>query len=154
MKRDRHTAILRLIETEDIETQGQLAQRLAEMNVPVTQATISRDIKNLRLVKVPAGDGRSKYAASGQPAEDNRLEISERLARIFVNSVLSVAYSGNMIVLSTLSGSANAAAEAIDSMALPEILGTMAGDNTIFIVAKQDADAPLLARRFEDMLNK
>ena len=150
MKQDRHTAILRLIETEDIETQTQLAERLLAMHISATQATVSRDIKDLRLVKVPNGAGRSKYAVSGSSVTEN---ISERLTSIFVNSVLSVAYSGNMIVLKTLSGGANAAAEAVDSMNLEIILGTMAGDNTIFIVVKDSASAPALARQFQDMLN-
>lgn len=149
MKQDRHTAILRLITTEDIETQTQLAQRLAEMNIPVTQATVSRDIKDLKLVKAPNGNGGSKYVVTEDAGGEN---ISERLAHIFVNSVLSASYSNNIIVLRTLSGSANAAAEAVDSMNLPEILGTMAGDNTIFIVVKDSENAPKLTQRFMDML--
>ena len=149
MKQDRHAVILHLIDTEDIETQTQLAQRLAEMNIPVTQATVSRDIKDLKLVKAPNGKGGSKYVVSDSAGSEN---ISERLTRIFVNSVLSAAYSNNIIVLRTLSGSANAAAEAVDSMNLPEILGTMAGDNTIFIVVKDNADAPNLTQRFLEML--
>ena len=149
MKQDRHAVILRLIETEDIETQTQLAQRLAEMNIPATQATISRDIKDLRLVKAPNGNGGSKYVVTEDAGGEN---ISERLTHIFVNSVLSASYSNNIIVLRTLSGSANAAAEAVDSMNLPEILGTMAGDNTIFIVVKDSANAPKLTQRFMEML--
>ncbi len=149
MKQDRHTVILRLISTEDIETQTQLAQRLAEMNIPVTQATISRDIKDLKLVKAPNGNGGSKYVVTEDAGGEN---ISERLSHIFINSVLSASYSNNIIVLRTLSGSANAAAEAVDSMNLPEILGTMAGDNTIFIVVKDSANAPKLTQRFLEML--
>ena len=151
MKQDRHSVILHLIETEDIETQTQLAQRLKEMDISVTQATISRDIKDLRLIKAPDGKGGSKYALTAEPEGEN---FSERLIHIFVNSVLTADYAGNIIVLKTLSGSANAAAEAVDSMNLPEILGTMAGDNTIFIAVRDSADAPKLTRRFLDMLNR
>lgn len=149
MKQDRHAAILRLIQTEDIETQTQLARRLAEMNIPVTQATVSRDIKDLKLVKTPDGNGGSKYAVTEEAGGEN---VSERLSHIFINSVLSASYSNNIIVLRTLSGSANAAAEAVDSMNLPEILGTMAGDNTIFIVVKDSENAPKLTQRFLEML--
>ncbi len=148
MKNARQTAILSIIEQNDIETQEELAGKLRDMGIVVTQATVSRDIKELRLLKVLSGTGGYKYATADK-AEHG---LSERFVRMFKDSVLSVDYSGNIVVLKTLSGSANVAGEAIDSIRLPEILGTMAGDNTVFAVVRSDADAAETVKRFEEML--
>ena len=148
MKNARQTAILSLIEQYDIETQEDLAARLREMGIVVTQATVSRDIKELRLLKVLSSKGGYKYATADK-AEHG---LSDRFVRMFKDSVLSIAYANNIIVIKTLSGSANVAAEAIDSMRLPNILGTMAGDNTILAVAVNEAEAAKAADGFRDML--
>lgn len=148
MKNARQTAILSIIEQNDIETQEELANRLRDMGIVVTQATVSRDIKELRLLKVLSGTGGYKYATADK-AEHG---LSERFVRMFKDSVLSVCFAGNIVVLKTLSGSANVAGEAIDSMRLPEILGTMAGDNTVFAVVKNEADAAETVKRFQEML--
>ena len=148
MKNARQTAILSIIEQNDIETQEELAGKLRDMGIVVTQATVSRDIKELRLLKVLSGKGGYKYATADK-AEHG---LTDRFVRMFKESVLNIAYASNIIVIKTLSGSANVAAEAIDSMRLPEILGTMAGDNTIFIVVKDSANAPKLTQRFMEML--
>lgn len=148
MKNARQTAILSIIEQNDIETQEELASKLREMGIDVTQATVSRDIKELRLLKVLSGTGGYKYATADK-AEHG---LSERFVRMFKDSVLSVASAGNIVVLKTLSGSANVAGEAIDSMRLPEILGTMAGDNTVFAVVQNEAVAADTVNRFREML--
>lgn len=148
MKNARQTAILSIIEQNDIETQEELAGKLRDMGIVVTQATVSRDIKELRLLKVLSGTGGYKYATADK-AEHG---LSERFVRMFKDSVLSVDYSGNIVVLKTLSGSANVAGEAIDSMRLPEILGTMAGDNTVFAVVQNEAEAVETVKRFQEML--
>ena len=148
MKNARQTAILSLIEQYDIETQEDLAARLREMGIVVTQATVSRDIKELRLLKVLSSKGGYKYATADK-AEHG---LSDRFVRMFKDSVLSIAYANTIIVIKTLSGSANVAAEAIDSMRLPNILGTMAGDNTILAVAVNEAEAAKAADGFRDML--
>ncbi|MBQ7655170.1 MAG: arginine repressor [Clostridia bacterium] len=148
MKNARQTAILSIIEQNDIETQEELASKLREMGIDVTQATVSRDIKELRLLKVLSGTGGYKYATADK-AEHG---LSERFVRMFKDSVLSVASAGNIVVLKTLSGSANVAGEAIDSMRLPEILGTMAGDNTVFAVVQNEAVAADAVNRFREML--
>ena len=148
MKNARQTAILSIIEQNDIETQEELAGKLKEMGIVVTQATISRDIKELRLLKVLSGSGGYKYATADK-AEHG---LSERFVRMFKDSVLSINFAGNIVVLKTLAGSANVAAEAIDSMHVPEILGTMAGDNTILVVVQNEADAAVTAAQFRDML--
>jgi transcriptional regulator of arginine metabolism len=118
------------------------------MGIGVTQATVSRDIKELRLLKVLSASGGYKYATADK-AEHG---LSERFVRMFKDSVLSISFAGNIIVIKTLSGSANVAAEAIDSMRLPEILGTMAGDNTILAIVHSEAEAARTVASFQDML--
>lgn len=149
MKNARQTAILSLIDRYDIETQEELARKLKEQGIVVTQATVSRDIKELRLLKVLSANGGYKYATTDR-AESG---LSERFVRMFMDSVLSISFANNIIVIKTLSGSANVAAEAIDSMRLPEILGTMAGDNTILVVVRSDAETEAVVKRFQDLLN-
>ena len=148
MKNARQTAILSLIEQYDIETQEELAGKLKDMGIAVTQATVSRDIKELRLLKVLSAKGGYKYATADK-AEHG---LSDRFVRIFVDSVLSISYAGNIIVIKTLSASANAACEAIDSMRWPEILGTMAGDNTILAIVHDEEEAARVSARFQEML--
>ena len=148
MKNARQAAILSIIEQNDVETQEELAGKLKEMGIVVTQATVSRDIKELRLLKVLSASGGYKYATADK-AEHG---LSERFVRMFKDSVLSISYAGNIIVIKTLSGSANVAAEAIDSMRLPEILGTMAGDNTILAIVRNEAEAAKTVKSFQEML--
>ena len=148
MKNARQAAILSIIEQNDVETQEDLAKKLKDMGIVVTQATVSRDIKELRLLKVLSASGGYKYATADK-AEHG---LSERFVRMFKDSVLSISFAGNIIVIKTLSGSANVAAEAIDSMRLPEILGTMAGDNTILAIVHSEAVAARTVASFQDML--
>jgi len=148
MKNARQTAILSLIEQNDIETQEELAGKLREMGIVVTQATVSRDIKELRLLKVLSGKGGYKYATADK-AEHG---LTDRFVRMFKESVLSIASANNIIVIKTLSGSANVAGEAIDSMRMPEILGTMAGDNTVLVIAQNEQEAQKAVVSFRDML--
>ena len=148
MKNVRQTAILSIIEQNDVETQEELAARLRQMGIDVTQATVSRDIKELRLLKVLSASGGYKYATADK-AEHG---LSDRFVRMFKDSVLSINFAGNIVVIKTLAGSANVAAEAIDSMHLPEILGTMAGDNTILAIVQNEAEAAETVNRFRDML--
>ena len=148
MKNARQTAILSIIEQNDIETQEELAGKLKEMGIVVTQATVSRDIKELRLLKVLSGSGGYKYATADK-AEHG---LSERFVRMFKDSVLSINFACNIVVIKTLAGSANVAAEAIGSMHLPEILGTMAGDNTVLVIVKNETEAAQTVNRFRDML--
>ena len=148
MKNVRQTAILSIIEQYDIETQEELASRLRKMGIDVTQATVSRDIKELRLLKVLSASGGYKYATAAK-AEHG---LSDRFVRMFRDSVLSINFANNIIVIKTLSGSANVAAEAIDSMRLPQILGTMAGDNTILVVVRNEEEAEKTVEVFQDML--
>lgn len=150
MKNARQTAILSIIESENVETQEELASKLREKGILVTQATVSRDIKELRLLKVLSANGSYRYAT----AENAERGVSDRLVRMFVDSVLSVDRAENLIVIHTLSGSANAAGEAIDSMRWPEILGTISGDNTIFVAVRDKDTACSVVDKFKEILKR
>ena len=150
MKNTRHEALLDIIRNNEIETQSDLANALIARGVQVTQATISRDIKELQLMKLSTEGGKYKYAVKEK--EDN--EISDRLVRIFRESVLRVTVSENLIVLNTISGSANAAGEAIDSMNRPEIIGSICGDNTIFVAIRSADESEKVADAFRSLLRK
>lgn len=133
MKVLRHAKIKELIEHGEIETQEELAEALRKDGIEVTQATVSRDIKELRLIKVPAGDGRYRYAF---PIEQSIVFSQSRMERMFRDSVIGMDYSQNIIVIKTLPGTANAVASTIDSARWPEIIGTLAGDDNILVVIK------------------
>ena len=148
MKSARQTMILELIDQFDIDTQGELASMLKARGLKVTQATVSRDIKELRLIKVLSDDGAYKYATVDKAEAD----LKDRFINIFANSVLSLDATGNLIVVKTITGTTSAAAEAIDSMRIEEIIGTIAGDNSIFIAVRDSADTAELIRRFQAML--
>ena len=132
MKSTRQNAILEIISSEDVETQNQLLERLRERGISGTQATLSRDIKELRLVKELSG-GRYRYAVPSQVGSD---EHSERLRKIFREGVVSCDTAMNIIVLKTLPGLGQAAASAIDGMDIPSLVGTVAGDDTIFMAMR------------------
>ena len=134
MKTTRQNEIIRLITAGDIETQEELASELRALGFKVTQATVSRDIRELKLIKVASKAGGFKYAKP----ERHEIAVSERLSRILSDSLVNVDASGNLIVVKTLSGSANVAAEALDNLGWPEILGTIAGDNTVFIAVRSE----------------
>ena len=148
MKYSRHARILEIIENNEIETQEELAEFLKRSGINVTQATVSRDIKELRLIKVLAKNGRYKYASMKQQES----AISDRLVKIFKDSILSIDYAGNIIVLKTLSGAANAACAAIDALDVKELVGTIAGDDTIFILARDPEMVGELVERFKKLM--
>ena len=148
MKTVRQVTILDIIEKHEIETQEELADALRQRGIKVTQATVSRDIKELRLLKVLTPMGTYKYATADK-AENG---LTDRFIRIMSESVLTVAASGNMIVVKTLSGSASVAAEAIDSFHWPEVLGTIAGDNTIFMVISAEEEVARIVSRIQAMM--
>ena len=114
----------------------------------MTQATVSRDIKELRLLKVLSPHGVYKYATADK-AEHG---LSDRLIRMLTDSVLSITSANNLIVVKTLSGSANVAGEALDSMHWPEVLGTLAGDNTILMIIRSNEEVPVIISRIQDLM--
>ena len=150
MKTKRQNEIIRLIASRDIETQEELASELRALGYKVTQATVSRDIRELRLIKVASKGGGFKYAKPDR----HEIAVSERLTRILSDSLVNVDSSGNIIVVKTLSGSANVAAEALDNLGWPEILGTIAGDNTIFIVTRTEADTTEITNRIRRLTDQ
>ncbi len=150
MKSNRQEEILRIIEETEIDTQEELANRLRERGYVVTQATVSRDIRELCLIKIAGQRSAYRYAKPGR----HESATSDRMIRMLNESAVSVEYAGQMIVLKTLSGSANVAAEAIDTMNWKEVLGSIAGDNTVFLVVRNENDAALIAAKIQKLIVK
>ncbi len=148
MKSARHNLILEIIEEKDIETQEELAEELLNRGVKVTQATVSRDIKELRLLKVLSERGGYKYAT----VERAEKGLNDRFARILSDSIVHVEPINNLVIVNTLTASANAAGEAIDSMKWSEVAGTIAGDNTLLIITRSNEAAEALITRFNNLI--
>ena len=148
MKAMRHAMILQLIDGMEIDTQEMLADQLLARGVSVTQATISRDIKELRLVKVLTDHGTYKYSTADR-VEKN---VSDRMIRLFSESVVLLTEAENLIVIKTLPASAGIACEAIDGLNWNEIAGTLAGENSIFVAIKSKEQVPAVMNRFRAMM--
>lgn len=132
MKNARHEQILQLIEKYEIETQEELAERLNKAGFTVTQATVSRDIRQLQLRKIPSAEGRLRYAVGAVGDAD----LSQKYKRVLEDAFVSAESAGNIVVIRTVSGMAMAAAAAIDSLDWREVLGCIAGDDTIMVVVR------------------
>ena len=143
MKIARHAKILELIENYEIETQDELAQKLCEEGFNVTQATVSRDIREMKLTKIATEKGKQKYAV----ISSHDSEISERMTRVFREAVIKMDYAQNMIVIKTLGGMGMAVAVALDNMQNTEILGTIAGDDTVFCVVRTHNQAAVIIEK-------
>lgn len=141
MKSNRQNKILELIAEHDIETQEQLLGELMACGFQATQATISRDIKQLRIIKELGPNGAYRYQAAAGPTEH---AFSSRLNSIYQQCVTSAECAQNLIVIKTMPGLASAACSALDKMQLPEIIGTLAGDDTGFVVMKDNSSAAAL----------
>lgn len=148
MKISRHAKILELIEKKEIDTQEELAEELKRSGFNVTQATVSRDIKEIRLIKVLTESGKYKYAAM----KEHDAMLNERLVKVFSESVLSIDYAGNIVVLKTFSGAAGAACEAIDVFDINEVVGTLAGDDTIFVLIRQAESVEHVIDKFKKLM--
>ncbi|MFR5877005.1 MAG: arginine repressor [Eubacterium sp.] len=149
MKKRRQAKILELISSHDIETQEELQSLLLDNGYEVTQATISRDIKELRLVKDLSSKGRYVYS-TGKVHTEN---ITHRAGGIFAESIISIDYALNTVVIKCFSGMANAACAAIDSMDITEVLGTIAGDDTIFVLCRTESAAMNFTEKLRAMLD-
>lgn len=148
-KEQRHRAIQEIISVESISTQAELVDRLRGKGYDVTQATVSRDINELRLVRVPLGRGKHKYAlAQLELAED----VMDELGRIFQTFVHDVDRGENLVVLKTADGHATGIAFLIDRLRRDDIVGTLAGEDTIMVVGRTIAEAKHLQEEFEDLL--
>lgn len=149
MKASRQSMILKIIAEKDVETQNQLIDELAKAGVRSTQATLSRDIKELRLVKELSAGGQYRYAVA---VRDELSDFDQRLKKIFRESVTSYAVAQNIIVLKTLPGLANGACSALDGMTIDGLVGTIAGDDTAFIAMRDNAAAESFEKEIEELL--
>ena len=150
MKAQRHAQIIDLIKNKNIETQEELTLMLKESGFDTTQATVSRDIKELKLVKVPDENGNYKYAVK---TNHDDIKLSAKFKTILIETVLRIDVSTSIVVIKTFPGMAQAAASAIDNMNWSEIVGTIAGDDTIFVALKTAEDAVLLCSKIKVLLN-
>lgn len=148
MKSKRQNKILEIISEKDIETQEELAEELKIAGFDVTQATVSRDIKILKLIKMQGSSGNYRYVASSKETKD----INEKLYSILSNAAVSVENVDKFVVVKTLTGSAMAVAEAIDKLFDTEVAGTIAGDNTIFILVRNFEKADELVSKIRKMI--
>lgn len=149
MKNDRQNLLLQIIKEEAIETQEQLLSRLQARGIKCTQATISRDIKELHLIKEPAGQGRYRYAVS---AHRTKLNFAEKLRTIFHESIISVDVAQNLVVIKTMPGLASAAASALDGMEIASKVGTLAGDDTMLMIMRDMVGAEDFCAELREML--
>lgn len=146
MKSKRHAKVLELITQHEIDTQEELLRLLNDSGFHVTQATVSRDIKELHLVKVQSADGGYRYSTNRHENPD----MSFKFHAVFSESVLFVSYAENIVVIKCYAGMANAACAALDSIQWPSVVGTLAGDDTIFCVIRGKTEAA----DFAEKLNK
>lgn len=149
MKSNRQNVILSIIAKQEIETQNHLLEALSQHGIHTTQATLSRDIKELHLVKTLSPSGKYRYAA---PTEESKPRYDDRLRKIFRESVTSYATAQNIVVIKTLPGLANGAASTLDSMNIADLVGTLAGDDTAILVMKSNASADALCEEIKKML--
>lgn len=149
MRLSRQNKILEIIRTHDVETQDQLLNLLSAAGYSVTQATVSRDIRELQLVKGQGKDGKYRYIAGNY----NDRPISERFIKIFRETTLSYSCAKNLIVVKTLPGCAGAAGEAIDTLSLEHMVGSVSGDNTLLIVVDSDENVPDITSKLDKVLN-
>ena len=149
MKPGRQNVILEIISERDIETQHQLMQALAERGVKSTQATLSRDIKDMRLVKELGPNGNYRYVQAAKPEQDDSIE---RLRKILKESLVSFDLAQNLLVIKTLPGLAPAACSAIDGMHIENLVGTLAGDDTAFLAMRDNESALRFYHQIETIL--
>jgi len=146
----RHAKIVELVKHHDIETQEELTLLLNKSGFAVSQATVSRDIRELRLTKIPAGDGKLKYSI--HISEEK--QIIMRLTRIFCEGVKSIDFAGNMVVIKTLEGLAMAVAASIDAMGYSEVVGSIAGDDVVICIVKSQDIAESLMNKLNSILSR
>lgn len=142
-KNDRQRKIIELINQYDISTQTELTNKLIEAGFDVTQATTSRDLQEMRIMKVTLANGTYKYAT----AKDTDIKINDKLQTVFEQCLVSVDYAVNIVVLKTISGAAQAVGYALDSFTWEEIIGSIAGDDTVMIVVRNEKSAKQLVSR-------
>lgn len=147
-KIQRHIKIRELITEYELETQDDLVAHLKSLGYNVTQATVSRDIKELHLVKVPIVNGKYKYSL---PA-DQRFNPLTKLKRLIMDAFVKIEHASHFIILKTLPGNAHAVGVLIDNLDWEEIMGTICGDDTCLIICRTESDAEIIKNRFIEML--
>lgn len=150
MKIDRRSKMLEIISNKEIETQEELAKELRKEGFNVTQATVSRDIKNLQLIKVLSSTGRYKYVANKEESKD----ALGKLVTLLSHTIISVENIDKFVIVRTITAAASTAAEAIDQLDLAEIAGTIAGDNTIFMIVHSNDMAVDIVRKIKELVGK
>lgn len=150
MKTDRHTRIIELISEYDIETQEELTERLREAGYSVTQATVSRDIRELKLTKIMTENGVQKYI----PLRDMSMELYQKYVMVLKTGFLSMEQAQNILVLKTVSGMAMAVAAAIDALEIPGVVGTIAGDDTVMCAVTTTESVGGVMNRIHTMIHK
>ena len=150
MKSERHAKILEIIRKNEVETQEELSDRLEREGFQVTQATVSRDIRELKLTKVAMSNGKQKYAVLTEPAED----LSQKYIRVLKDGFASMDMAQNILVVRTVSGMAMAVAAALDALNFHEIVGTIAGDDTIMCAVRSVEENIRLMDRLRKMVGK
>ena len=148
VKKKRQDRIIELIGRHEIETQEELADRLCEAGYQVTQATVSRDIRELKLSKIPVGKGRQKYVAFTR----DESHLCDKYIRVLKEGYVSMAPAQNLVVMKTVSGMAMAVAAAVDALKIEEIVGCIAGDNTIMMATGSEAAALAVMDKIERMI--
>lgn len=149
MKKARHDKIIELIGRYEIETQEELADRLRHAGYQVTQATVSRDIRELKLSKIPNGKGKQKYVAFTQEEP----HLGDKYIRVLKEGYVSMALAQNLLVMKTVSGMAMAVAAAVDALKLDEIVGCIAGDNTLMIAMRSEEEAENVMEQIGRMIS-
>lgn len=147
IKKLRHKAIISLIESVDVSTQEELTEKLIEQGFVVSQATISRDIKDLNLVKVEGANKKTKYVK----VDLAQNKLSPQRISLFKQITLSIESANNLIVLKTISGNASAAGMAVDEINFSQVLGTVAGDDTLLIITKTSTDAEIVVKGLKSL---
>ena len=150
MKKDRHGKIVELIGEYELETQEELAERLRQAGYKVTQATVSRDIRELHLSKVPVGGGRQKYAL----LREQHGEMGDKYVRVLREGMSGMAMAQSLLVVKTVPGMAMAVAAALDAMHMKEIAGTIAGDDTILLAVRSAGEAEIVREKIDHVLKR
>lgn len=150
MKKIRHRKIVEIIEKYNVETQEELAGRLKDAGFAVTQATVSRDIRELKLSKVPTGSGKQKYVVLKQ--DDSHM--GDKYIRVLRDGFVSMDMAQNILVLKTVSGMAMAVAAAVDALKFPEVVGSIAGDDTIMMAVRTVEETQVLMEKIHIMIEK
>ena len=150
MKTKRQSRILELIRNNDIETQEELQAHLVQAGFAVTQATVSRDIRDMKLTKISTNNGKQKYVALSDNAED----LSEKYVRVLKDGYVSMDMAQNILVIKTVSGMAGAVCASIDAMNIHEIVGSIAGDDTIMCAIRTTEDTVAIMKKIRRIIEQ